>query len=626
MGKKNACINAYPVVYDLNGGSGTVPTDDQNYYKDSEVIVLSAEGITAPAGKVFLGWKSSGDGNIYYANGLATMPLGGLTLTAQWGDVDETVDLVYDFNFDSIGYTGEGEKSAAIKALINNGNVIVSQYPALGGEVPDGYTFKTWNTKADGSGIDAAPGDKIYVDNRGENRLFAIWEKEPEPEEQKPAFTITKVTTSKAKAADGKYVPGESITYKITVKNTGNVTLKNIVITDDLTGDKFDPIVSLEPGAEKELIPKAYVVTEADVKAGKVVNEATGTADNPLDPNPDPDKPNPITPDKPGTTEDPTKEPEKDVTPVVVNEPPVTKVITGDKPEEAETFKFTFTRDDKSYPMPNGAKEDTLTLSINGEGTAEVGQITFAQTGTYTYTIKEVNTGKTGYGYDGSVYKIKYEVKENTSSGILSAARTITKDGAPVKDQKAVSFKFTNSFKATPKTPHLTVTKTVTSTPCNKISYQVGEKVCYKISVKNDGNVTIDDVVLKDALTCDEWSIGTLAPGKTAERETSYIVTAADAARGCVENVATATGTGPDPDNPKVPVTEARVTVPVSSVICTPQNTASPGEGQKGAPVDAPRTGDDNQAMMYILLLLAAIAAACGTWGATRRREKEKIE
>ena len=337
-------------------------------------------------------------------------------------------------------------------------------------------------------------------------------------------------------------------------------------------------------------------------------------------------------------------EPEKDITPVVVNDPPVRKVITGDKPEADETFQFTFTRDDKSYPMPNGAKEDTLTLTIKGAGTVEVGQITFDKAGTYTYTIKEVNTGIAGYGYDGSVYKIEYEVKEDASSKTLSAERTITKDGKPVKDQEAVSFEFTNSFKAA---PHLTVTKTATSIPDNKSAYQAGEKVDYKIVITNDGNVTINDVVLKDDLTGDKWNIGTLTPGKGVTKKTSYTVTSADAAKGSVVNVATATGKGPDPKNPDVPVKEGRVTVPAGpkckgevpskpgcvgpdtigkylgySVSAT-QKTGTAGDDLKGAPVKPTKTGDENDAMMWILLLLAAMAAAGGAWGVTRKRKKE---
>ena len=464
-------IEAYSVTYDLNGGSGTAPVDPNKYYEDSELVVLGANGVTAPEGKVFLGWKSDADDELYYANGLTTMPLGGLTLTAQWGDVDDTVDLIYDFNFGSIGYTGADAESSTISAIANNGNVKAAEYQTLNSDIPDGYTFKTWNTKADGSGKNAAPGDDIYVDSLGENRLYAIWEKnaepepEPEPEEILPAYTIVKATTSKAKDEDGKYTAGETITYKITVTNTGNITLSNIVVSDELTGDEWT-IESLDPGDAKEFTT-SYVVTEADAAAGKVVNVATGTAEDPRNPEPDPDDPDsevpeypPLEPEKPGTTEDPTKETDIEITPITVNVPPVIKELKGDDPSTDAEFRFTFTRDDASYPMPNGARGDTLTLSVTGAGQVEVGQIVFDQAGTYSYTVKEIDDKTTGYTYDTSVYRIVYEVSLDDSTKELIFKRTITKDGIPVEDQSRVSFVFTNTYTAPKPAPDPDTPKT----------------------------------------------------------------------------------------------------------------------------------------------------------------------
>ena len=103
-------------------------------------------------------------------------------------------------------------------------------------------------------------------------------------------LAITKETTSTPAAADGKYTLGERIRYTITVTNDGNLTIRDIIVTDDLTGDTWK-IASLAPGASKEF-KTSYKVTEADVLAGKVLNEATATGVSP-----DPDKPDvPVTP------------------------------------------------------------------------------------------------------------------------------------------------------------------------------------------------------------------------------------------------------------------------------------------------------------------------------------------
>jgi len=104
------------------------------------------------------------------------------------------------------------------------------------------------------------------------------------------------------------------------------------------------------------------------------------------------------------------------------------------------------------------------------------------------------------------------------------------------------------------KNGHLTIEKVSTSTPANGTAYAAGETITYQITVENDGNLTITDIEVTDALTDETWTIESLAPEATEVFNTRYVVTAADAAAGSVVNVATATGTSPDPDEPEVPV------------------------------------------------------------------------
>ena len=118
-------------------------------------------------------------------------------------------------------------------------------------------------------------------------------------EPEKPHLTVTKVTTSKAKAADGKYALGETITYKVTVTNDGNVTIVDITVTDELTSDSWK-VESLAPNEAKDFTT-SHVVTEADIKAGKVINEATAKGVVPGDPE------NPDDPDTPAETSLPTQ-------------------------------------------------------------------------------------------------------------------------------------------------------------------------------------------------------------------------------------------------------------------------------------------------------------------------------
>jgi uncharacterized membrane protein len=97
---------------------------------------------------------------------------------------------------------------------------------------------------------------------------------------------VEKVTTS-TPANGEKYALDETITYKITVKNTGNVTVTDITVTDKNTGDEWT-IASLAPGESKEYNAE-YTVTEADILAGSVKNVATAKGNPPDDDIPDPE-------------------------------------------------------------------------------------------------------------------------------------------------------------------------------------------------------------------------------------------------------------------------------------------------------------------------------------------------
>ena len=90
--------------------------------------------------------------------------------------------------------------------------------------------------------------------------------------EKKSDFTITKAVdkTTYEKA-------GDVLTYKVTVTNTGEKKLENLVLTDSLV-TITDNTFTLNVNESKEFI-YTYKVTEADVIAKKVTNTATVTLD-----------------------------------------------------------------------------------------------------------------------------------------------------------------------------------------------------------------------------------------------------------------------------------------------------------------------------------------------------------
>mgnify|MGYP000784254043 FL=1 len=113
------------------------------------------------------------------------------------------------------------------------------------------------------------------------------------------------------------------------------------------------------------------------------------------------------------------------------------------------------------------------------------------------------------------------------------------------------------------KTPGMSVTKTVTSQ--NEV-YNVGDTITYQIVVKNDGNITLHDVVVTDTLqnaagevTFEETegvtfsgnmaTIASMAPGETVTLNCSYVVTRADAGNDIV-NTAVGDSEETDPTDP----------------------------------------------------------------------------
>ena len=136
---------------------------------------------------------------------------------------------------------------------------------------------------------------------------------------------------------------------------------------------------------------------------------------------------------------------------------------------------------------------------------------------------------------------------------------------------------------------HLTVTKVTTSQPFEGNAYTLDETITYEVTVTNDGNLTVEGVTATDELAGailaegESAEVGTLAPGESATLHYSYTVTETDVLAGKVMNVATATGTSTNPDDPEVPVdpgtTEDPVETPRPSLFAS-KTASDPADGK----------------------------------------------
>ena len=158
------------------------------------------------------------------------------------------------------GYTVEGN-TAVILDLAVNGTVIVNAEHIV-----------TEDDLLAGEYVNTAKvtfGDKEYYPSA-----------EVETVDIDAALTVQKFSDMQGKLAQ----EGDFINYTLVVKNTGNVTLYNVVVNDNMTNFSRT-LKSLAPGEEQKLHTQ-WKVTAEDVEAGKVFNIVTAKSDPVKDPDP----------------------------------------------------------------------------------------------------------------------------------------------------------------------------------------------------------------------------------------------------------------------------------------------------------------------------------------------------
>lgn len=158
--------NPYTVKFDANGGNGTMA--DESFTYDAAGQVLASNAFVRK-GYMFLGWATSVDGDVVYANGAKVNNLaasGAITLYAQWAPVSVKV---YGFrqrfpwnNLVDVDCEVFGESGAAYQLNIQamdaaSGNMLTVTDVRLDGgvttgnpvSVPNGRSRVIWNAATD---------------------------------------------------------------------------------------------------------------------------------------------------------------------------------------------------------------------------------------------------------------------------------------------------------------------------------------------------------------------------------------------------------------------------------------------------------------------------------------------
>lgn len=324
---------------------------------------------------------------------------------------------------------------------------------------------------------------------------------------------------------------GTRVMFRFAMRNTGNVTLSSLSLTDALTGSYTwgpdpdtaspTPPTSLAPG-EVVYAYGVYVVTHQDIDRGvNLPNPATVTAVPPQ-----------------GDASD------------AFDQASDTIVI-----ERTPGLTFSKVVDPPTFSAPGETQTYTLTLTNSGNTTLNAVQLTDLLAGLSPLSCTWPG-GETGQPTPAATLAPAQETvctathvvtQEDIDAGSVPNTATASADPANPdgEDPTDVIRMTASSVSRADMKPALTLEK---STAVSQID-TVGQKVPYTFVITNTGNVTLSGVTLTDTLPglptpeCD--STGDLAVGAVRTCTATYLVTQADLDAGSLLNSASVSSDGP---------------------------------------------------------------------------------
>ncbi len=349
------------------------------------------------------------------------------------------------------------------------------------------------------------------------------------------------MTLGKSASPDPFGPVGSDVIYTFTVENTGNVTLRNIIVTDPLDPTFSCAVPDLAPGDTNSSCTLAYTVTQGDVDVAQITNSATVAA------TPDRGALTPVTTTI--TTPGPTPAPALELT----------KTSSVDFLDDGGTVTYTFTVvNTGTVTLLPPTINDTMTrLDAANTPTGPIGSLSapvesgvannlldvgesWTYTATYTITQPDVDAG----GFQNTATATAFDQLGNSASDVSDDGDDA--DGNTTDDPTQI---------AITSAPSLEVEKVVT-TP----GLIATDEVVFTITARNTGNVTLTAPDIADTLTqIDGTPVGGtipapvltsgnaagILPGEAWVWELRYILTQDDVDAGGLSNTATVTADPP---------------------------------------------------------------------------------
>ena len=197
----------YQIIYNANGGVGTVPADT-NYYLPGDTATVLGAGTLAMPGHTFVRWNTlaSGLGTSYAAQSPLVIGNASVTLYAVW-----TTATTYTVTYNANGATGTVPTDS--KAYLPGDTATVL---GQGGLTSGLQTFAGWNTLASGLGT-SYPAQSALVFGSASVILYAIWT-------TAPTYNVTYNANGgvgTVPADPNNYLPGDTAT----VLGTGTLAM-----------------------------------------------------------------------------------------------------------------------------------------------------------------------------------------------------------------------------------------------------------------------------------------------------------------------------------------------------------------------------------------------------------------
>lgn len=313
---------------------------------------------------------------------------------------------------------------------------------------------------------------------------------------QSPAISLEKSGVPPSYA-----LPGTTMTYQYLVRNTGNVTLNPITVTDNSLGLITScESTSLAPG-QFMVCEASRTITGADIDRGRVSNTATATGQPPV-----------------GTP---------------VSDRSRTTVRLAHTPAISMVKSAGLT----SYEAPDTTIDYTYLVTNSGNVTLHAIRLTDNTLGQISCPLTVLSAGA-----DMTCTATYTTTQADVDRGRVDNTATVS--GHPPRGPQVTSR--SSATVLADQLPAIKVAKT-TSPPRFDAA---GTTLTYSYKVTNIGNVTLDPVTVSDntlgAVTnCPATS---LAPGKSMTCTATTTTTQGDVDRGSLSNTGTATGTPPSGD------------------------------------------------------------------------------